>query len=319
MTQAEHTVESATPEAHTALVGGLSIHYLTWGRPELPAIVLLHGGGQSAFTWQRVAARLADRYFLLAPDARGHGDSGWAPDGVYTMDAYREDLRGLLLQLGLEHIVLVGMSMGGMTALAYAGTYGATLRGLVVVDIAPEIQPEGRDRIIGFMQGRASFASLDEAVEYAYAFNPRRGREALRQTLPQNLRTLPDGRLSWKWDPAFMGAAATEIESRFGLTALWEAAARVPCPALVVHGRESDILSADAGERLAGVLPHGRYVAIEGAGHSVQGDNPHSLSEAIEQFLGPLLTRPVGHPLHGERGAGLTRNSFAQDERGAGL
>src|SRR5207302_11327624 len=132
--------------------------------------------------------------------------------------------------------------MGGMTALSYAGEYGATLRGLVVIDIAPEIQPEGRDRIMQFMRGRESFASLDEAVAYAHAFNPRRGPEALRATLPRNLRTLPDGRLRWKWDPAFIDHGEDGgPEARFGVDELWQAAARGPCPALVGHGTESRI------------------------------------------------------------------------------
>jgi pimeloyl-ACP methyl ester carboxylesterase len=247
----------------------------------------LHGGGQSAHTWQRVATRLADRYHLIAPDARGHGDSDWSAEGDYTIAAFGADLHGLANRLALGRFVLVGMSMGGMTALGYAGVHGASLRGLVVVDIAPEIQPEGRDRIVAFMKGRDSFASLDEAVDYAYAFNPRRSPEALRQTLPRNLRELPDGRWRWKWDPAFL-PDGEHPESRFGLEDLWQAAARVPCPALVVHGSESDILSRDTGERLASVLPHGRYVSVAGSGHSVQGDNPHSLSEAIERFLGEI-------------------------------
>ncbi len=278
---------AAEPASRLAGVGGLRLHYLEWGRQDSPPIVLLHGGGQSAHTWQRVAGRLASRYRLIAPDARGHGDSEWALNGAYDLAAFREDLHGLAAQLGLRQFVLVGMSMGGMTALGYAGVYGASLRGLVVVDIAPEIQPEGRDRIIAFMKGRESFVSLDEAVAYAHTFNPRRSPDALRRTLPRNLQTLPDGRLRWKWDPAFL-PEGDQPESRFGLADLWDAAARVPCPALVVHGSESDILSRETGERLAGVLPLGRYVSVAGSGHSVQGDNPHSLSEAIERFLGDI-------------------------------
>ncbi len=272
------------PSSHFASPGGLRLHYLEWGRPEAKPIVLLHGGGQSAHTWQRVAGRLQGRYHVIAPDARGHGDSDWAPDRDYTLSAMREDLRGLTGQLGIDRFVLAGMSLGGMIALAYAGTYGETLRGLVVVDIAPDVQREGRERIVGFMRGRESFASLEEAVAYAHAFNPRRSPEALRRTLPRNLRQLPDGQWRWKWDPAFLPDGENP-ESRFGLEDLWAAAARVPCPALVVHGTESDILNQETGERLASVLPHGRYVAVSGSGHSVQGDNPHSLSEAIEQFL----------------------------------
>jgi pimeloyl-ACP methyl ester carboxylesterase len=272
------------PTSHTADCGEITVHHLSWGSDDAPPLVLLHGGGQSAWTWQRVAERFAGRYRVIAPDARGHGDSGWSPDGSYSIDRFRDDLHALVTHLGLGPFVLAGMSMGGMTALAYGGTYGETLRGLVVIDIAPEIRPDGRDRIVGFMTGRSSFANLDEAVEYTHAFNPRRGRDRLRQTLPRNLRTLPDGTLHWKWDPNFLGNGSA-LELDFGLGGLWDAAARVPVPALVVHGAQSDILDPAVGRRLAETLPHGRFVTIEGSGHSVQGDNPHDLSEALEQFL----------------------------------
>jgi pimeloyl-ACP methyl ester carboxylesterase len=272
------------PRSAIVDVGAMAMHYLSWGDEAAPPLVLLHGGGQSAWTWQRVAARFADRYRVIAPDSRGHGDSGWSRDGVYSIDRFRDDLHALVTHLGLDTFVLAGMSMGGMTALSYGGTYGETLRGLVVIDIAPEIRPDGRDRIVGFMTGRPSFATLDEAIEYVHAFNPRRDRDRLRHTLPRNLRTLPDGSLGWKWDPDFLGNGIAPGRD-FGMDGLWDAAARVPAPALVVHGAQSDILDPAVGRRLAETLPQGRFVTIEGSGHSVQGDNPHDLSEALEQFL----------------------------------
>jgi esterase len=280
------TVADVQPTEHEIRANGIRIHYLAWGGPRRPAVVLLHGGGQSAWTWQRVASRLAARYRLLAPDLRGHGDTEWSPAGAYAIDLFREDLHAFVRALGLDRFALAGMSMGGMAALAYAGTYGETLRGLVVIDIAPEIAQEGRDRIADFMGGRERFASLDEAVAYAHAFNPRRDLAQFRRTLPRNLRPTPDGGLAWKWDPAFF--VAGQAERWLEPDRLWAAAARVPCPALVVHGTESDILTREAGERLAAALPHGRFVSIEGAGHSVQGDNPHSLGEALERFLSRL-------------------------------
>ena len=136
---------TAAPASHTVEIGDISIHHLAWGADGAPPLVLLHGGGQSAWTWQRVAERFAGRYYVIAPDARGHGDSGWSPDGVYSIDRFRDDLHALVTRLGLADFVLIGMSMGGMTALAYGGAYGATLRGLVVIDIAPAVSLLGRD------------------------------------------------------------------------------------------------------------------------------------------------------------------------------
>ena len=280
-------VRGSAPRERLITLPTISVHYLEWGEAGRPALVLLHGGGQTAYTWQRVADRLASHYHVLAPDARGHGDSGWAPSGEYHLEDFREDRRAFVGQLGLTDFVLAGMSMGGITALAFAGESGDRLRGLMIVDVAPQVEQAGRDRILGFMQGRESFASLEDAVAYAHAFNPRRNPDALRKTLPQNLRQRPDGRLQWKWDPAFISSARL-TEERMLRPELWEVAARIPCPTLVIHGTESDILSRGTGARLAATIPQGRLVSIVGAGHSVQGDNPHDLGEALERFLADL-------------------------------
>jgi pimeloyl-ACP methyl ester carboxylesterase len=112
-------VSPTVPASHTVDGDEIAVHYLSWGSDGAPPLVLLHGGGQSAWTWQRVAERFAGRYRVIAPDARGHGDSGWSPDGVYSMDRFRDDLHALVTRLGLDAFVLAGMSMGGMTALSY--------------------------------------------------------------------------------------------------------------------------------------------------------------------------------------------------------
>src|SRR5207302_540128 len=83
----------------------LRVHYLTWGEADRPPVVLLHGFGQSAHTWKRVAIPLADRYYLIAPDARGHGDSAWAPDRDYSQLAMRDDAGRLADALKLPRFV----------------------------------------------------------------------------------------------------------------------------------------------------------------------------------------------------------------------
>lgn len=273
-----------TPRARTVQLPSIAVHYLEWGEAGQRPLVFLHGGGQTAYTWQRVAERFATDYHILAPDARGHGDSGWSPTGEYHLDDFRDDLRAFVETLGLNDFVLAGMSMGGVTSLAYAGEYGDTLRGLMIVDVAPKVEAAGRDRILGFMRGRKSFDSLDEAVDYAHAFNPLRSPEALRLTLPQNLRRHEDGRLRWKWDPAFVGSAR-QTEQQIVRAELWDVAARIPCPTLVIHGAQSDVLSRETGERLAATIPQGRLLTISGAGHSVQGDNPRNLGDALAGLL----------------------------------
>jgi pimeloyl-ACP methyl ester carboxylesterase len=268
---------------------GLRFHYLSWGEPSRPPILMLHGGGQTAHTWQRVANRLADRYYLIAADLRGHGDTQWSPDGEYGYLHNRDDVAGMAEALRLDGYVLVGMSMGGITAMNYAVAHHRDLRGLVVVDVSPAVEEAGAQRIMAFLNSKREFADLDEAVAHARAFAPRRSAENLRQTLPANLRELPDGRLAWKWDPAlFNRQNGRHEERRLNQARLWEEVRRISCPTLVVHGRESDILTRENGEALARAVAHGRYVGIDGAGHTVQGDNPHSLSEALERFFAEI-------------------------------
>ena len=288
MSTSEETLRRAAEagDSHFIQAGGLRFHYLTWGDPGNPPLLLLHGGGQTAHTWQRVANRLRDRYHVIAPDARGHGDSEWSPDGVYDPFGMHEDVAALVGALGLRDFVLGGMSMGGFAALGYAAEHGANLRGLMVVDISPALEEAGTARIGAFLRAKQEFDSLDEVVAHAHAYNPLRSPERLRETLPANLRRLPNGKLAWKWDPAFIGRDGSRAPgTRPRLDGLWEKAARIPCPTLVVHGRESDVVKRENGERLARSIPNARFVSIAGAGHSVQGDNPHSLSEALEQFL----------------------------------
>jgi pimeloyl-ACP methyl ester carboxylesterase len=288
-----HPTEALRPapragDSHFTQANGLRFHYLTWGDPASPPILLYHGGGQTAHTWQRVANHLSDRYRLIAPDARGHGDTEWSPNGDYGAFYSRDDSVALVEALGLREFVLVGMSMGGLTAMAYAAQPSARLRGLVVVDVAPTVEDSGTERVMKFLRGQTVFADLDEAIAVAHAFNPRRSVENLRQTLPANLRTLPDGRLAWKWDPALFSNANAPRRDQRRLHNLWEQVAQIACPVLVVHGRESDILTPENGRKLAATVRDGRFVSIAGAGHTVQGDNPHSLAEALEAFLSEI-------------------------------
>ena len=199
------------------------------------------------------------------------------------------DVAALVEAFGLRDFVLGGMSMGGFSALGYAIAHGANLRGLMVVDISPALEEAGTTRIGAFMRAKQEFEGLDEVVAHAHAYNPLRSPERLRETLPANLRELPNGKLAWKWDPSFIGRGAGGVRAGVSrLEALWAEVARIPCPTLVVHGRESDVLKRENGERLARTIPNARFISIAGAGHSVQGDNPHSLSEALEQFLREL-------------------------------
>jgi pimeloyl-ACP methyl ester carboxylesterase len=152
-------------------------------------VLLLHGGGQTRHSWHRTARSLAGQgWSAVALDARGHGDSQWAPDRDYSIDALVADLAAVVTELG-ERPVLVGASMGGMTALVGQGERGDLARALVLVDIVPRIEPEGAKRIMDFMTARPDgFGSLEEVADAVRAYNPHRARPVSPEGLRKNVR-----------------------------------------------------------------------------------------------------------------------------------
>jgi pimeloyl-ACP methyl ester carboxylesterase len=274
------------PEERALVVRGLTLRYLDWGTAGRPPIVFLHGGGLTAHTWDLVCLALRRSYRCLALDQRGHGESAWPPDGDYGAEAFVADVEALVEQLQLYRSVLVGQSLGGINALNYAVRHADELTALVVVDAGPQVRWEDGRRIRDFISDTAAPQSLEAFVERARAFNPRRDPRLLRRSLLHNLRRLPDGRLARKSDPRLLAAFRASFYER--LERLDEAVDAIICPTLVLRGAESEVFSDQHAERLAHRLPHGSWMRVEDAGHTIQGDNPRALSDAVERFLAGL-------------------------------
>ena len=273
------------PGEHDVSVGQLRFRYLDWGTKGLRPILFLHGGALTAHTWDLCCLALRDEFHCVALDQRGHGDSDWAPDADYSIGAQREDIRGFADRLSLDRFVLVGQSMGAINGLAFAVAHPERLSALVMIDAGPEVRRRGSSRIRDFVNGGEKPESLDEIIERALAFNPRRDPQILRRSLMHNLRPQPDGTWSWKYDRSRfqrLDHDAHLAERR----RLADDLANVTCPALVVRGAESDVFHQDDAEHLAKNFPDGRQVTIAQAGHTVQGDNPKDLVAALRDFLG---------------------------------
>jgi pimeloyl-ACP methyl ester carboxylesterase len=176
------------------------------------------------------------------------------------------------------------MSLGGANALAWAGRHSRRLAGLVLVDVGPETRAEGVRKIAAFTSEATPLDSVEQFVERALAFNPRRNRELLRRSLLHNLRRMPDGRYMWKYDQRHRGRVDPEAQAH-RREILWAAVDTVDCPTLVVRGAQSDVFHDEDAEKLAGRLRRARWVRVEGAGHTVQGDNPAGLLMHIREFL----------------------------------
>jgi esterase len=275
------------PEDRDLKVGNLRLHYLDWGNKDGPPLVFLHGGALTAHTWDVVCLALRDQYHCLALDARGHGDSDWADD--YSHERHCEDITGFIEQLGIVRTVMVGQSMGGLNSIVYAGRGGQRLSGLVIVDVGPELNLGGTQRIGDFIRDTPEAESIDAFIEKAMEFNPRRDPVLLRRSLHHNLRQLPNGKWSWKWDPNRMRSGMSKIEDHIeGMRKLWTQVEKIDCPALVMRGGKSDVFSDANAEKLAANLRKGRWVRIDNAGHTVQGDNPRDMVAGLREFFGEI-------------------------------
>ena len=159
------------------------------GPEDAPCVVLMHGGGQTRHAWRKVSDALVEAgYRTVAYDARGHGDSDWSADGVYGFDIFVNDLAVLLKSLPLKP-VLVGASMGGVTALVTAARTPDAAGAIVLVDVTPRIDPVGAEKIRGFMTSHADgFDSLEAAVDAVAEYLPHRPRPKSNSGLLKNLR-----------------------------------------------------------------------------------------------------------------------------------
>lgn len=266
--------------------GDLNLRGEAHGPRDGAPVLLLHGGGQTRHSWSAVADRLADvGHRAIAMDLRGHGESDWAADGDYSIAAFARDVGAMVAHLGGAPVV-VGASLGGMAALVAEGEATVELSsGLVLVDIAPQIEPAGVDRIVGFMTAHTEgFASLDEAADAIAAYRPDRPRPADLGGLEKNLRRGPDGRWRWHWDPGFLDPGRGP-SNRTDPARLDDAARRVQVPTLLVRGRRSDLLSEAGAQHFLGLVPHARFVDVADAGHMVVGDRNDAFSTAVLDFV----------------------------------
>ena len=271
---------------------GVRLHYLDWGDPARPPVLLLHGFAQSGHSFDFVSLSLCDRLRVVALDLRGHGDSEWSPDAEYGRGAHTADVEAAIDGLGLAPVSIVGLSLGGTVGYLLASQRPDLVRSLVMVDIAPRVEPAGLRRVRGFVEGRDRFSSLEEMVESVRRFRPGRNERQLRGSVLRNARRLEDGSWSWKYDPAMRRPEARPRIGPAEEEALWTALERLACPALVVRGADSDIVSPASVAELVRRIPDARSTEVEGAGHLVPGDNPAGFIAAIEPFL--LTTAQIG-------------------------
>ncbi len=284
------------PTSRTFFSQRLRLHYVDWGNPTAPPLLLLHGGRDHCRNWDWVAKALRDDYHVIAPDLRGHGDSAWSASGHYTMEGYIYDLAQLIHQQGLAPVDIVAHSLGGNIALRYAGVYPDAVRRLVAIEgLGPGPRREAdaarkpiAERMRGWIdQQRASagrqprrYATLDDALERMQAANKQLSPDQARHLTQHGVNQNEDGTYSWKFDH-YVRVWPPYDMTRDEIAELW---GRIACPTLLVCGKESWASDPSQDGRLE-YFRNASVLAVEGAGHWVHHDRLELFLDDIRRFL----------------------------------
>jgi pimeloyl-ACP methyl ester carboxylesterase len=268
---------------NTTLSDGRVLSALKWGTGD-PRLVLVHGSGQNAHTWDTVA--LALNIPLIAVDLPGHGHSSWREDATYSPQGMAQDI-AQVIDAHAQHVeAIVGMSLGGLTCLALANARPELVPHLVLVDITPGVTSKKAKAVLDFINGPQSFASFDELFARTKEHNPTRSESSLRRGILHNAHQLTDGSWEWRYDRrGQINSEKTNLETESPRSALWDAIARLQCPLLVVRGGASPVVDDEDIEGVKKHYPSAEIVVVDGAGHSVQGDRPIELAAHLRRFV----------------------------------
>ncbi len=285
------------PTSHTFFSQRLRQHYVDWGSRDRPPLLLVHGGRDHCRNWDWVAEALRDEWHIIAPDLRGHGDSQWSTDGSYTLAGYVYDLAQLVHQQRLAPVTIIAHSLGGVVALRYAGIYPQTVTRLVAVEGLgpPPVKLAERaarpidqrmDDWIREQRGLAGrlprrYASIEDAFKRMQEENPHLTAEQARHLTVHGISQNEDGTYTWKFDNYVRSWLPYDMSSR-DIHHLW---ARIACPTLLLHGRESRWAGDPATDGRAAHFRQARVVGLEGAGHWLHHDRLDEFLRLVRTFL----------------------------------
>ena len=272
--------------SRNVVINHLRLHLLEWGDPRNPPLLFLHGGNQSAHSWDLVSLSLADRYRIYALDQRGHGDSEWARDAEYGPEPMARDALALIAQEQIEAPIVVGHSMGGMVTMRLTALEPARPRAVGLVDVGPEVSQRGAETIRNFVVRNTEFDQLDQFIDRVVAYDPFRSREHIERTARYNLVQRSDGRYVSKsdrllHDPEFRQRSRPDSERSDAARGFHAFRG----PTLLIRGERSNILEADAARRFVAGLPNARLVEVPACGHNVHSQNTPGFLEVLTPWL----------------------------------
>ncbi|MCH2336914.1 MAG: alpha/beta hydrolase [Pseudomonadales bacterium] len=264
---------------------GLRFHYRDWTSQQVnaPDLVLLHGYTGHCRSWDAFANVMSKQYRVLALDQRGHGETEWAPADQYGTMEMVADLDAFVSALRLERFVLLGLSMGGMVAIAYAGARPVQLARLVIVDIAPEIAAEGIQNIQQSVARSDVFDTVEDAFRRARADNPVPPEGHHYDRVRASLMRTDEGKWTYRYDRALRGPGSQRL--RLAVDEGWDAVASFNVPTLLIRGEHSPLLSRDVADKFVSIAKNSQLVEVPGSGHPVPLDKPEGFLDAVQTFL----------------------------------
>jgi pimeloyl-ACP methyl ester carboxylesterase len=261
------------------------LHFLEWGDPQAPPVLLLHGVNQTAHSWDLVALHLCDRYHVFALDQRGHGDSEWTRDQDYSRDAMAQDALAFIAQQGIERPIVIGHSMGGGVTMQVAMRRPELPRAVVFVDIAPVRSGERGHEIRDFMRANIEFDRIEDFVERVRRYDPFRPLEHMERTARYNLFKRADGKLVSKSDRVLHEREARRDGAPPMQQVTLDDVKVIGCPALVIRGEHSNIVKPAESQAFTEALPRGHFVEVANCGHNVHTQNTPGFLDALRPFL----------------------------------
>ena len=290
------TAPSHGPTSHSFISQRLRLHYVDWGNPGAPPLILLHGGRDHCRNWDWVARDLRSDYHIVAPDLRGHGDSAYSPSGDYSMSAFVYDLAQLIHRQHLAPVRIVAHSLGGAISLRYAGIYPENVSRLVAIEglgpspamLAKRGELDVKERMRRWIDDERAlagrlprrYASIDDALARMQAENKHLTPEQARYLTVHGVSQNEDGTFSWKFDNYIRSFSPVDLSSE-DIAKLWS---NITCPTLLVLGRESWASNPAEDGRL-GHFANARVSAYDRAGHWVHHDRLEAFVAETREFL----------------------------------
>ena len=284
----------ASPASHIYFSQRLRLHYLDWGNEAAPSMLLVHGMHDHCRTWDDLLERYLDRFHVITPDLRGHGDSQWVTGSGYSYQDYVYDLSQLVDQAELAPMTLVGHSMGGAIAAIYAGIMPEKVHRLIIIEgigmwrhIPPT--PPVHERMRTWLESTRSlagriprrYASLHEAYQRMQQANPNLSDEQALHLTIHGSNQNEDGTYSWKYDNYthnFLPGGLSEAET----IELWQ---RIHCPVLVINAEEGFEHRIGHDDTLR-YFNDVSYHVIEDAGHWTYHDKLEAVGKLLDDFVG---------------------------------